>query len=69
MQSVPKMKTVSAAKRRFAVTASGKVMRMKLAKRHNKASKSARVRRMDEHKFPVSKTFRKKLQRLLPYGV
>jgi large subunit ribosomal protein L35 len=65
---VPKMKTVKAAARRFQTTGTGKVMRMKLAKRHNKASKSARVRRMDEHKFPVSKTFKKKLQRLIPYG-
>jgi large subunit ribosomal protein L35 len=62
------MKTISAAKRRFQVTGTGKVMRMKLAKRHNKASKSARVRRIDEHKFPVAKTYKRKLEKLLPYA-
>jgi large subunit ribosomal protein L35 len=65
---VPKMKTITGAKRRFSVTGTGKVMRAKLAKRHNKAGKSARVRRMDEHKFPVAKTYKRKLQKLLPYG-
>ena len=66
---MPKMKTSSAAKRRFQVTGTGAVLRMKGNKRHNKTRKSRRVRQMDEHKFPVAGTHRKKLQRLLPYGV
>ena len=66
---MPKMKTRSAAKRRFHVTGTGKVMRMKGNKRHKKTAKSRRVLQMDEHKFPVAATHRKKLQRMLPYGV
>ena len=66
---MPKMKTVSAAKRRFHVTGTGKVMRMKGNKRHKKSAKSRRVLQMDAHKFPVAKTHRKKLERLIPYGV
>jgi len=66
---VPKMKTHSGAKRRFHITATGKVMRMKGNKRHKKSAKSRRVLQMDEHKFPVASSHRKKLQRLLPYGL
>jgi large subunit ribosomal protein L35 len=66
---VPKMKTSSAAKRRFHVTSTGKVMRMKGNKRHNKTRKSRRVRMTDDQKFPVASTHRKMLQRLLPYGL
>jgi len=66
---VPKMKTSSAAKRRFSVTASGKVMRMKGNKRHKKMAKSRRVLQMDEHKFEVASSHRRILRRLLPYGV
>ncbi|MGH2587238.1 MAG: large ribosomal subunit protein bL35 [Dehalococcoidia bacterium] len=63
------MKTNSASKRRFSITATGKVMRMKGNKRHKKMAKSRRVLQTDEHKFPVAPTHRRKLQRLLPYGV
>ena len=65
---MPKMKTKSAAKRRFHVTGTGKLMRMKGNKRHKKMAKSRRVRQMDEHKFPVAATHRRKVQSLLPYG-
>ena len=66
---MPKMKTSSAAKRRFSVTGTGKVMRMKGAKRHKKMAKSRRVLQSDEYKFPVAATHRRILRRLLPYGV
>ncbi len=66
---MPKMKTSSAAKRRFSMTANGTLMRMKGNKRHKKSAKSRRVLQTDEHKFPVSSAHRKKLARLLPYGV
>jgi len=42
---VPKMKTKKALKRRFKVTATGKVMRMKSGKRHLLSSKNAKRRR------------------------
>jgi large subunit ribosomal protein L35 len=63
------MKTSSAAKRRFHITATGKVMRMKMNKRHKKSAKSRRVLQTDEHKFPVAKTHRRALRELLPYGL
>jgi large subunit ribosomal protein L35 len=66
---VPKMKTSSAAKRRFMVTGTGKVMRMKGNKRHKKLAKSRRVLQTDEQKFVVSKAHKRILQRLLPYGI
>lgn len=65
---MPKMKTNSAAKRRFHVTGTGKVMRMKGAKRHKKLAKSRRVLQLDEHKFPVAKAYRRIMSRVLPYG-
>jgi large subunit ribosomal protein L35 len=65
---VPKMKTSSAAKRRFSITATGKIMRMKGNKRHKKMAKSKRVLAMDEHKFEVSSSHRRMLRQLLPYG-
>jgi large subunit ribosomal protein L35 len=63
------MKTSSAAKRRFSVTGTGKVLRMKGNKRHKKLAKSRRVLQADEHKFVVSATHKKILRRLLPYGI
>jgi large subunit ribosomal protein L35 len=63
------MKTSSAAKRRFSVTGTGKVLRMKGNKRHKKLAKSRRVLQADEHKFVVSPTHKKILRRLLPYGI
>lgn len=66
---MPKMKTSSAAKRRFHVTATGKFMRMKMNKRHKKSAKSRRILQTDDHKFPVAKSHRRKLRELLPYGV
>ncbi len=66
---MPKMKTHSGAKRRFSITGTGKFMRAKGSKRHLKTGKSKRVLAADEKKYVVAGTHRKKLQRLLPYGV
>jgi len=63
------MKTSSAAKRRFSITATGKVMRMKGNKRHKKSAKSRRVLQSDEHKFPVLGSHKRIMRKLLPYGV
>jgi large subunit ribosomal protein L35 len=62
------MKTHSGAKRRFSVTGTGKVMRMKGNKRHKKSAKSRRILQTDDHKFEVAPSHRKQMQRLLPYG-
>ena len=63
------MKTHSGTKRRFSVTGTGKFMRVKGNRRHKKSAKARRTLAADEHKFVVAGTHRKKLQRLLPYGV
>ena len=66
---MPKMKTHSGTKRRIAMTGSGKFVRAKGNKRHLKYGKSKRALAADEKTFIVSPTHRKKLQKLLPYGV
>lgn len=66
---MPKMKTHSGAKRRFHVTGTGKIMRMKGNKRHKKSAKSKRVLSMDSQKFPVAASHRKILRKLLPSGL
>ncbi len=66
---MPKMKSHSGTKARIYVTGTGKFMRAKGSRRHLKVHKSKRVLREDEHKFPVSRSFYKKIKRLLPYGV
>jgi large subunit ribosomal protein L35 len=66
---VPKMKTHSGAKHRFTRTGTGKYMRSKVSRRHLKNGKAKRVLSSDERKFEVSGTYKKKLTRLLPYGI
>lgn len=63
------MKTHSGTKRRIGMTGTGKFTRVKGNKRHKKAAKSKRVLNSDHQKFIVAGTHRKKLERLLPYGV
>jgi large subunit ribosomal protein L35 len=63
------MKTHSGTKRRFSITGTGKFMRVKGNKRHKKSAKHKRVLAADQKKFVVAGTHRKKLVRLLPYGI
>jgi large subunit ribosomal protein L35 len=65
---MPKMKTRKAAKRRFKVTSTGKVMRMKGLRSHFRRRKSPRNQRAMDKMFEVSTTDRKRLKRMLPYG-
>lgn len=66
---MPKMKTHSGAKGRFTITGTGKYVRSKVGRRHLKAAKSKRVLTAGRKTFVVASTHRKKLQKLLPYGV
>lgn len=65
---MPKMKTRKSAKRRFKVTGTGKVMRMKGLRSHFRRRRAPRSRRAMDKMFEVSSADRKRFKRLLPYG-
>lgn len=63
-----KLKTHKGAKRRFKVTASGKLMRAKGMKSHFRRRKAPRVKRMFDRMVEVDESQTKKVKRLIPYG-
>ncbi len=63
-----KMKTHKGAKRRFRITATGKVMRTKGMKSHNRRKKAPRVKRQFDRMLVLDGTNKKAVQRMLPYG-
>ena len=63
-----KMKTHKGAKRRFSVTATGKIMRTKGMKSHNRRKKAPRVKRQFDRMLEIDGTNKQHVQRLLPYG-
>jgi large subunit ribosomal protein L35 len=66
---MPKMKTNKQAKRRFKITGTGKVMRTKGMKSHLRRKKSPRTKRAFDKMQEVSPADKKRIMRLLPYGV
>jgi large subunit ribosomal protein L35 len=65
---LPKQKTHKGTKRRFKVTATGKILRPAGNKRHLKYGKSLRVRQGDDKMREVEGAFRSKVRRLLPHS-
>ena len=63
-----KLKTHKGAKRRFKVTATGKIMRTKGMKSHLRREKSDRVKRQFDRMLVLDKADEKRVKRLLPYG-
>jgi large subunit ribosomal protein L35 len=63
-----KLKTHKGAKRRFKVTATGKIMHAKGMKSHFRRRKAPRVKRMFDRMIEVKPTEEKRVKRLLPYG-
>jgi large subunit ribosomal protein L35 len=63
-----KMKTHKGAKRRFKITATGKIMRAKGMKSHNRRKKAPRVKRQFDKMLEVDGTNRQQISRMLPYG-
>ena len=63
-----KLKTHKGAKKRFKVTATGKIMRTKGMKSHFRRRKSPRVKRQFDRMLELDKTNEKAVKRLLPYG-
>jgi large subunit ribosomal protein L35 len=66
---VPKIKTHKGAKSRFHVTGSGKIMRMKGGKSHLRRRKTKRSKGLFDETIPLHPSDRKRIQRLIPYGV
>ncbi|MGH9176557.1 MAG: 50S ribosomal protein L35 [Vicinamibacterales bacterium] len=66
---MPKMKTNKQAQRRFKVTGTGRILRAKGGKSHLRRKKSPRTRRMFDKMMEVNAADRKRIRRLLPYGV
>lgn len=66
---MPKQKTHSGAKRRFKVTGTGKIMRMHGMKSHKRRKKAPREKRAYDKMFELAPSDRKRIRRLLPYGL
>jgi large subunit ribosomal protein L35 len=66
---MPKLKTHKGAKSRFKITGSGKIMRTRGPKSHLRTAKSKRVRAQFDEMVPLSPADRKRISRLIPYGV
>jgi large subunit ribosomal protein L35 len=65
---VPKLKTHKGAKRRFKVTGSGKLMRMKGMRSHLRRKKPKSVKRLYTGRLPVSESDVPGIRKLLPYN-
>lgn len=66
---MPKMKTHKGAAKRFRITRTGKVMRMKGSRGHNKQKKNKRTLRAQSRMHEVKNIGnQKRVKRLLPYG-
>ncbi len=65
---MPKLKTHKGTAKRFHITGTGKVLRLKSHSTHLRSTKSKRVKRQFGDKLAVGSTFSRKMKRLLPYG-
>jgi len=66
---MPKLKTHKGAKSRFHITGTGKIMRVKGPKSHLRMKKAKRVRRQFDEMMELNPRDRKRVSRLIPYGV
>jgi large subunit ribosomal protein L35 len=69
MPNGPKMKTHKGAKKRFDMTGTGQLRHAKGMKSHFRRRKAARVKRALDRMIVLAPADRKRVQRLLPYGV
>lgn len=65
---MPKMKTKAGAKKRFKVTGTGKLMRMKAFKSHILTKKSTKRKRNLRKATEVDETSMKAMRKLMPYS-
>ena len=66
---MPKIKTHKGAQSRFHITGSGKIMRTKGGKSHLRRRKAKRTKRLFDETIPINPRDKKRIGRLLPYGV
>ena len=66
---MPKLKTHKGAKRRFRITGTGKLVRMKGHRSHLRRKKTARAKRLFSKKIEARPSDVKMLKRALPYGL
>jgi large subunit ribosomal protein L35 len=66
---MPKLKTHKGAQRRFHITGTGKVMRVKVGKSHLRRKKSSRAKGLYDEMIPVHPKEARRVKRLLPYGL
>lgn len=66
---MPKLKTHKGAKRRFHITATGKVMHRKGSMSHLRTRKSKNALRSLDKKLVASDSMQKRVHKLLPYGL
>lgn len=64
---MPKLKTSKAASKRFSVTATGKLKRMKAGKQHILTKKSTKTKRNLRKSTIMDKTNEKNMKKILPY--
>ncbi|MDD6102552.1 MAG: 50S ribosomal protein L35 [Clostridiales bacterium] len=64
---MPKMKTSSAAAKRFSKTGTGKLKRMKAGKQHILTKKSTKTKRNLRKATMTDKTNEKNMKKILPY--
>jgi large subunit ribosomal protein L35 len=64
---MPKLKTHKGAQKRFHVTGSGKIMRVKVGKSHFRRRKPTRTKRLYDETIPLQGADVKRIKRLLPY--
>ena len=67
--SKQKLKTHKGAKKRFKITATGKIMMPKGMKSHNRRKKAPRVKRAFDRMHEMDASNEKRVKRLLPYGL
>ena len=65
---MPKMKTKSGAKKRFSITATGKIRSAQAGKRHGMIKRSNKQIRNLRGTAPISKADSKTVRKFLPYG-
>ncbi|MFC1901509.1 50S ribosomal protein L35 [Chloroflexota bacterium] len=66
---MPKLKTHKGAKSRFHTTGTGKILRAKGPKSHLRTKKSKRVRGLLDEMIALHPSDRKRIKKLIPYGV
>jgi len=65
---MPKMKTKRGAKKRFRLSATGKIKRSRAFKRHILTSKTTKRKRHLDMEALVSKSDARRVREMLPYG-